>query len=87
MFIRKLYFVAQFAVLYTLAAPTGRAADPAPRSASLNAVESQWHQWRGPFGTGEAADDAKPPLKWDDKTNIRRVADLPGEGSSTPSSV
>ncbi len=84
MFIRKLYFVAQFGVLFTLAAPTGRAADPAPRSASLNAVESQWHQWRGPFGTGEAADDAKPPRKWDDKTNIRWVADLPGEGSSTP---
>jgi outer membrane protein assembly factor BamB len=42
-----------------------------------------WHQWRGPDANG-AAKDADPPLKWDEKTNVRWKVELPGKGSSTP---
>jgi outer membrane protein assembly factor BamB len=42
-----------------------------------------WHQWRGPDANGFAA-KADPPVKWDERTNIRWKADLPGKGSSTP---
>ena len=42
-----------------------------------------WHQWRGPLANGTAP-RGKPPVKWDDKTNIKWKTDLPGLGSSTP---
>lgn len=42
-----------------------------------------WHQWRGPNATGSAP-FGKPPLKWDDKTNIKWKTAIPGVGSSTP---
>lgn len=42
-----------------------------------------WHQWRGPEASGFAA-KADPPLKWDDKTNVRWKTAVPGRGSSTP---
>lgn len=42
-----------------------------------------WHQWRGPLANGTAP-RGKPPLKWDDKTNIKWKTELPGLGSSTP---
>jgi outer membrane protein assembly factor BamB len=42
-----------------------------------------WHQWRGPLANGTAP-HGQPPLKWDDKTNIKWKTDLPGLGSSTP---
>src|SRR5882724_371966 len=42
-----------------------------------------WMQWRGPLATGEAP-RGKPPLKWDEKTNIAWQIALPGRGSSTP---
>jgi outer membrane protein assembly factor BamB len=43
-----------------------------------------WPTWRGPLGNGMAP-KGDPPLKWDDKTNIRWKAALPpGKGSSTP---
>ncbi len=43
-----------------------------------------WTHWRGPTADGVAAADARPPLKWDAKTNIAWTADIPGEGSATP---
>lgn len=42
-----------------------------------------WPQWRGPLGTGAAA-DAKPPLKWSEKENVRWKTPVPGKGHSTP---
>ncbi|MEM7316622.1 MAG: PQQ-binding-like beta-propeller repeat protein [Planctomycetota bacterium] len=46
--------------------------------------ESNWAQWRGPFGTGAALDSANPPLEWNESTNIRWKKELPGLGHSTP---
>jgi outer membrane protein assembly factor BamB len=46
-------------------------------------VASNWPQWRGPLGTGEAP-DADPPVEWSEKKNIRWKVELPGLGHSTP---
>ncbi len=43
-----------------------------------------WTHWRGPTADGVAGGNAKPPLKWDSKTNIKWVANLLGEGTATP---
>src|SRR5216110_69696 len=45
--------------------------------------ERNWHQWRGPLATGYAP-LADPPLRWDEKMNIRWKVELPGKGNSTP---
>lgn len=42
-----------------------------------------WHQWRGPTANGVAL-NANPPLKWDEKTNIKWKVAIPGESSATP---
>jgi outer membrane protein assembly factor BamB len=42
-----------------------------------------WHHWRGPEVNGTAP-KAEPPLRWDEKTNIKWKAALPGRGSATP---
>jgi outer membrane protein assembly factor BamB len=42
-----------------------------------------WHQWRGPLANGFVP-RGKPPLKWDDKTNIKWRTPIPGRGTSTP---
>jgi len=42
-----------------------------------------WHQWRGPESTG-VAPLGNPPVQWDEDTNIRWKAEIPGAGSSTP---
>ncbi len=44
---------------------------------------ANWHQWRGPLATGFAP-HGDPPLKWDEKTNIKWRAPIPGRGSATP---
>lgn len=55
----------------------------------LRAAESDdprldnWHHWRGPRANGTAP-RADPPLKWDEKTNLRWKTPLTGRGSSTP---
>ena len=46
--------------------------------------ESNWAQWRGPYGTGAAEATARPPLRWDESTNVRWKKKLPGLGHSTP---
>ena len=43
----------------------------------------QWPHWRGPLATG-AAPHGNPPIHWDEKTNIKWKAPLPGRGSATP---
>ncbi len=42
-----------------------------------------WHQWRGPNANG-AAPKGDPPITWDEKTNVKWKAELPGRGSATP---
>lgn len=44
---------------------------------------SNWAHWRGPLATGFAP-KADPPLLWDEKTNVKWKAPLPGRGSATP---
>eukprot|EP00913_Durusdinium_trenchii_P035228 g32958.t1 len=45
--------------------------------------QSNWHQWRGPNADG-VAPNSDPPVEWDENTNIKWKAPLPGRGSSTP---
>jgi outer membrane protein assembly factor BamB len=42
-----------------------------------------WPHWRGPLANGFAP-HGDPPTTWDEKTNIRWKAEIPGDGSSTP---
>ncbi len=42
-----------------------------------------WHQWRGPEANGTAP-RGNPPVTWDEKTNVKWKASLPGRGSATP---
>ncbi|QEL15692.1 serine/threonine protein kinase [Limnoglobus roseus] len=51
---------------------------------SVASAADNWPSWRGPTANGVAASDANPPTKWDEKTNIKWKADLPGKGSATP---
>jgi outer membrane protein assembly factor BamB len=48
------------------------------------AKAENWSQWRGPTADGVAGSKARPPLKWDARTNLAWAVDLPGEGSATP---
>ncbi len=42
-----------------------------------------WPAWRGPLANGTAP-NANPPVTWDDRTNVKWKAALPGRGSATP---
>lgn len=44
---------------------------------------SDWNQWRGPDGSGVAMDQTIV-TEWDETTNIRWRADIPGRGHSSP---
>ena len=50
--------------------------------AQTTSQTSSWNQFRGPNGTGIAA-DANPPIKFDQKTNLRWATRLP-PGHSSP---
>jgi outer membrane protein assembly factor BamB len=56
---------------------------PAARPAEAPDRLDNWPHWRGPLATGEAP-RGEPPLKWDEKTNVRWKVELPGQGASTP---
>jgi len=47
-------------------------------------TEESWMHWRGPTADGRAGRKAKPPIRWDNDSNVAWVAPLPGEGSATP---
>ena len=51
---------------------------------AMAADSENWTQWRGPTADGVASANAKPPLRWDEKINVKWVASLSGEGSATP---
>jgi outer membrane protein assembly factor BamB len=42
-----------------------------------------WPHWRGPLANGFVP-GGDPPVKWDEKTNVRWRTPIPGKGSSTP---
>lgn len=46
-------------------------------------AEENWPQWRGPLGTGVAA-DGEYPVKFSSDEGLAWKVDLPGVGSSTP---
>ena len=56
----------------------------ASKADSLDPWFQNWPQWRGPFGTGEAAPEANPPITWDEDNHIKWKTLLPGLGHSTP---
>jgi outer membrane protein assembly factor BamB len=64
-----------------LGAATAAAAE-APDSFVASRLEN-WHQWRGPEGTG-VAPRGDPPLRWDEKTNLVWKVEVPGEGHASP---
>jgi outer membrane protein assembly factor BamB len=58
---------------------------PASLPAGDNAADplDNWPQWRGPLATG-LAPRGDPPVRWDEKTNVKWKAEVPGRGSATP---
>lgn len=69
---------AQIALSFALSIATSA------RAAEVAGESRDWTHWRGPTVNGRAADDARPPVRWDKQTNVAWEAPLPGEGSSTP---
>jgi outer membrane protein assembly factor BamB len=45
---------------------------------------ADWRQFRGPNGSGIAADNAQPATNWSDSQNVKWKVALPGPGSSSP---
>ncbi|MEM8735626.1 MAG: PQQ-binding-like beta-propeller repeat protein, partial [Planctomycetota bacterium] len=55
----------------------------AQEAAASTSRPSNWLQWRGPDGTGDAGRDAYP-TKWDATTNVQWKSKVPGRGLGTP---
>ncbi|HBV63783.1 MAG TPA: hypothetical protein DEF45_12255 [Rhodopirellula sp.] len=51
--------------------------------ADTGVARGDWHQWRGPLGTG-VAPNATPPTEWTQERNISWKTQLEGEGHGTP---
>jgi outer membrane protein assembly factor BamB len=51
---------------------------------SITRAAENWPSWRGTNGNGIASAQAKPPLKWDEKTHIKWKVPISGSGSATP---
>jgi outer membrane protein assembly factor BamB len=47
-------------------------------------AQDNWPRFRGADATGVAADDPRLPDTWDQKTNVRWQADIPGRGWGSP---
>jgi outer membrane protein assembly factor BamB len=62
-----------------LLAAAAWAAPSEPDSESLR----NWPHWRGPLANG-VAPLAHPPLAWDENTNIKWKAKIPGDSTATP---
>ena len=48
------------------------------------ADDAHWPHWRGPTAIGCTATTATPVTDWSAAENVAWVAELPGEGTSTP---
>jgi len=62
-----------------LLAAAAWAAPSEPESEALR----NWPQWRGPLSNG-VAPLANPPTQWDENTNIKWKAKIPGDSTATP---
>jgi outer membrane protein assembly factor BamB len=49
----------------------------------FSGYEKYWHQWRGPFMTGESP-GGDPPLEWSETKNIKWKISIPGKGHASP---
>src|SRR5690349_15491560 len=56
---------------------------PAHGDDAAERESGSFSHWRGPLANGFWP-SGDPPTHWDEKTNVRWKADLPGLGSSTP---
>ncbi len=50
------------------------------------ANDQDWARWRGPNGNGVAADNERPPIRWDEgkRENIVWRSPVPGKGHASP---
>ena len=50
------------------------------------AFDQDWSRWRGPNGNGIAADNERPPIRWDEgkRENIVWRSPVPGKGHASP---
>ena len=62
---------------FCLVATTGKCGE------NEQGFDAQWPQWRGPDATG-VSQHADPPLNWDENTNVKWKADIPGTGHASP---
>lgn len=51
---------------------------------AVEASAGEWARFRGPNGSGVAADAAVPPTTWSATENLKWSVDLPGQGVSCP---
>lgn len=49
-----------------------------------NLGDSDWGWWRGPNHNGVAPANARPPVSWDNETNVKWKVEIPGRGHSSP---
>ena len=68
----------RIAVVLAFALPVSALADDFAKERLAN-----WHQWRGPDGSG-VAPQADPPLEWSETKNVKWKVEIPGSGSATP---
>jgi hypothetical protein len=52
-------------------------------SGNIPDYEKNWHQWRGPYMTGEAP-GSDPPVEWSETKNVKWKIAIPGKGHATP---
>lgn len=69
------HFAVGMAVALTAASVSAQSGDSS---------KARWLQWRGPFGTGEAAKSADPPIRWSETENVKWKTPIRGLGHSTP---
>jgi outer membrane protein assembly factor BamB len=71
--------------LFAMLVVVGVVAGTAPSVAGQEpaARDQNWHQFRGPRGTG-AAVQGNPPTTWSESEHVRWKIEIPGRGSSTP---
>ncbi|MCX6347916.1 MAG: PQQ-binding-like beta-propeller repeat protein, partial [Candidatus Aureabacteria bacterium] len=58
-------------------------AGAAPAAGVASDYNDQWPAWRGPEANGVAR-NADPPVKWDEKTNVKWKVEIPGSGHASP---
>jgi outer membrane protein assembly factor BamB len=73
----------RFCATLALAVPTLFVTASFAAPGELSDVERNWHQWRGPLGTG-AAPHGDPPTEWSESKNIKWKVEIPGRSHASP---